>query len=288
MTAKKQNDQEERQVSHDPLDNILNYLRQAANEHGLKVVAAALGVVLVVVGVQTYRSRMQTESSIAWGRLAGMEAKAQVSQQQRGRQLDEIIKQCEEILEKHWETSATPWVRLKLGNARREAGRLEQALAAYRRITEEYGGSTAADMAKPAIAGTLEEMGRYEEAADRYEELASEKGDARYYLNAGRCRQLAGSFDAARQNYRKAREQAGSGASDVTELAQFGLAAAARGDKLTVPDRPADMEMPAGLQGATTGPQGTGSTQKARPETTPQPKGKTTETETRTKGKQTD
>lgn len=279
MTEPTQNQQEEGHAPPDPLENIFSYLRQAAHSYGRMVVAAGVAVVLVVVGVQTYRSRVQSESAVSWAKIGRLENYAQQKGKQKGKQLDSAIKEYETMLEKRWETSATPWILLKLGNARREAGRLNEALSAYRRLREEYGNSMAASMAAPALAGTLEEMGRYEEAAREYEKLAAKENDARYYLNAGRCWQLSGAFEKAKKDYQRAREEAGSERTEISELAEFGLNAVARGDKLTVPDRPAQAQPPTGLQGM-------GTTAPAKGKQGAAPK-QPTDT-TKTKNKQTD
>ncbi len=247
MAKQTQNEQEENQAPPDPLDNVLNYIREAIHQHARTVVAALVGVVLVVVGVQVYRSRVETENSAAWNTLASIERDASSSMRQNGPTKDELIKKCERTLKERRGSAATPWILLKLANLRREAGRLKEALSAYRQLKQEFKESNAAEMAGPPLAGTLEEMGRYEKAAKEYEKLAEAGKDPHYYLNAGRCWQRAGAFEKAQKNYRRAKEEAGSDRPDVTELAEFGLNAVARKDKLTVPERPPQVQPPAGM-----------------------------------------
>ena len=277
MAKQSQNQQEEGQAPPDPLDNVLNYIREGVHEYARTVVIGVVGVVLVVVGVQWYMSQKEAEKNAIWNTMESLEARSRG--QQKGQDKSKTISEYESLLEKHAGSSPTPWVLLKLGNARREAGRLEAALSAYRRLKREYGGSTAAEMAGPALAGTLEEMGRYEEAAKEYEKLAAEEGDPYYYLGAGRCRQLAADFEKAKTNYERAKEEAGDGRTDIVELAEFGLNVVARKDKLTVPEQPADMQTMPGLQGGM---------QRPTPQIAPGKAGKQPAPPAKTKGKKTD
>jgi len=247
MAKQTQNEQEENQAPPDPLDNVLNYIRQGIQEHARTVIAAVVGVVLVVVGVQVYRNWVETENAVAWNTLASIQQGARSLGQQDGPSKDELIEKCETLLEKRWGSQGTPWILLKLANLRREAGRLKQALSAYHRLNREFPGSRAAEMAAAPLAGTLEEMGRYEEAAKEYQKLAEAGKDPHYYLSAGRCWQRAGAFEKAQKNYRRAKEEAGPDRPDVTELAEFGLNAVRRKDKLAVPERPAQAQPPAGM-----------------------------------------
>ena len=204
---------QEQRHTHDPVDRVFQTLREYFHEYGRIALGACLAAVLLVVGIQLYQGRHTAEDSGTWSSLSTLDkytyGSAMQQNSNQGQALSEVIKSCEEILDKRWETSATPWVWLKLANARSEAGRMTEAVAAYRTLMEKYPKSEAARMAEPALAGTLEEMGRYEEAAAEYEKLAEKRDRPDLWFDVARTYQLAGDFPKAQTYYERAKEEAG-------------------------------------------------------------------------------
>jgi len=101
-------------------------------------------------------------------------------------------------------------------------------------VLAEYPDHPVADMARLSLAGCLEEQARYAEAANLHGELAEARLPSHLY-DEGRCWELAGAFDAAREAYRKAAEA--NVPDDVREIAEARLAELANGRPLESPPK---------------------------------------------------
>lgn len=214
-------------------------LSQVWQEYGRTVVVTGAAVAVVLIGYNAYRRRMQEDRSATWQALASLPdpaSYAMMSPQDAEKQRQQVIERCRQILEARWESSATPWVLLRLANAQLDAGRGEEAMVTYRRLMKEYPESTAAETARPALAGALEEMGRYEEAAELYRELAEEQ-DPTHWMDVARNLELAGRVEEAAKCYRKVTESTES-SSELAQAAEYRLTYLKRGEALSVPPPP--------------------------------------------------
>jgi tetratricopeptide (TPR) repeat protein len=198
--------------------------------------AVALCLVMVaILGYKTLALRRQARTLSQWAEVGaapemaayfyGAEAASKLRQ--------EAVKGYERILDESSRTTATPWVMLKLGNLRAMGGDWQGAADAYRRLLKEYPGSRASGPARCGLAAALEQLGQYGDAAALYEQVAR-SGQPMFFLDAGRCRELASDAQAAQAAYATALKEP-TFAQDLRSIAQHRLAAVERGELLTPP-----------------------------------------------------
>jgi len=186
------------------LARFLDRYREPLRRYGRYVVVGLLAALVALLAYRQYRVRALSEQAKSWERLSelpmtGMPAMNPDGAAQIHRS---IIAPCEKLLEERWETDATPWILLKLCAARQSAGRYEEVLEACRELQERFPDHYAAGLAERYVAAALEQSGHYEGAAEAYEKLASEPEESlRFWLDAGRCWELAGRREAARHAY---------------------------------------------------------------------------------------
>jgi tetratricopeptide (TPR) repeat protein len=151
----------------------------------------------------------------------------------------EVVEKCKALLEGGWETSATPWLYLKLAIAQIELGRLKQAAQTFDQLKERYQKHPAYSFASSVHALALEQTGRYMEAAELYRSLAEERKNESVLLwnNAARCMEFAGERDKAQQYYQYAIEDDDSLATfpATARIIKYRLHAIRRGDSLLSP-----------------------------------------------------
>jgi tetratricopeptide (TPR) repeat protein len=144
---------------------------------------------------------------------------------------EQTLRDCRQLLAESAETAATPWLLLKIGNLHATGSQWEKAEETYRRIGEEYPESGAAEAALPARAVALEQLGRYDEAAALYRGLQHKDPD--HLLAAGRCLELGGRREQARETYRRLlRSQA---PERLRQMAEFRLGKLQEGKQLEAP-----------------------------------------------------
>jgi len=264
----------------DIFERLLARARQAAGRYGAYALAAALVLVVALLVHHNYRARLRREQARAWQELSempGLSPNDGTPEWQE--QTRQIISRCKSMLADRWETDATAWVLLKLANAQRAAGELEDALQSYRRLRQEYEGHYAATLTGPNVAGLLEEMGRYREAAAAYEEIAREQGGrSRLWLDAGRSWELAGEREAAIRAYRQIAGSADEADNEAAAIAAGRLDDLEAGRPLLEPPppRPArqtepEQQAPVGEQPAGPAPEGELQSEASAPESEPAP-----------------
>jgi len=212
-------------------------------------IALAIAVLLVIgVVVRTYMLRRGTVTTLQWqrlGELSGTAFPSMLPKDQAEAVREAAIKQCRAILADEPETSATPWVLLKLGGLLAAKQEWAQAAETFERLIRDYPESEAARIARPSLCATLEAMGRYKEAAEAYQKLA-DQGRSHYLLDVGRCRELAGDAEAARRAYSALDDS--DAPAELRALARARLGQIAEGRLLTPPPepkRPKEDEKPA-------------------------------------------
>lgn len=211
------------------------------DEYGRTFVVVAVIAAAVLVAYNAYRKRIQGDEAATWEALSRLPDAANLSRmnpQDARKERQQIVESCQQTLDSRWGTSATPWVLLRLANARRELGNLEAAVAALGRLTEDYPDSRAAGMAKAPMASTLEEMGQYGEAADLYRELAETQGkDSVHWLDVARNLELAGQPQEAMKYYKQVSGNLDE-STDLAQAAAYRLKYLKEGTALTPPPPP--------------------------------------------------
>jgi tetratricopeptide (TPR) repeat protein len=178
----------------------------ARNWLHMVLVVAVAATAVVLWRVYTYRH--QTHVMAAWGELGSLpatELQLLVAPQQAAQVRQEAVTAVEDILQNSPRTSATPWALLQLGSLQADGGNWAAAARAFSDLSTNYPKSEPVAAARAALATSMEGLGKYKEAAAIYKDLAG--GEQPYYLlSAGRCLELAGEPDAARQFYEKLRD----------------------------------------------------------------------------------
>jgi tetratricopeptide (TPR) repeat protein len=197
------------------------------NRYRRHLLIAAAGLLLLLLVTQSYRSKARTERTESWRALSEVRAiplpPDAVDPEEAHARL--VVDACRRILNERWETDATPWAILEMAVAQNKAGDRQGALASYRRLREEYEGHFAALFAAAGHAAALDDDGRIEEAVATYEELASARGDdSLFWLDVGRCLELAGDREGAMGAYERiARAEPEEGAEGASARAAWRL-----------------------------------------------------------------
>ena len=191
-----------------PDEDLLHHLISAVKpfflKNGLHILLTVAVIVLVIVLFKLYGFRAQTRVVEGWEVVATtpdpfMLASYPEREAQALRAAG--IDQCRAILDEGSDTTATPWLLLKVAGLYGSGREWDGARKAYQRVLAEHEDSPAADMARAGLARVLEETGQYTEAAAQYEALAS-GGRPGYLLGAARCMELAGDAKEAGDHYR--------------------------------------------------------------------------------------
>mgnify|MGYP006292662791 CR=1 FL=1 len=118
----KSNESEDRQApteGQDPLHQAWEWF----SEHGEQYVRPALiGLVVLIGGLllyRSYRNKYAAERVQTWQQISELPPLPSSLMRQENPEAarEKIIRQCRQILSERWNTRATPWVLLKLGNA---------------------------------------------------------------------------------------------------------------------------------------------------------------------------
>ena len=173
----------------------------------LHIIFALALVAAGVMGWHIYQLRQESKVMAAWSELGSLPANElqfmgqpeQVSQLRK-----EAMTATQDVVQHPAQKSAVPWALLQLGSLQADGGDWAAAAGTFTELTTKHPESEAAGAARAALATSLESLGKYKEAAVEYEALAG--GEQAYFLLcAGRCRELAGETDAAKQLYTKLR-----------------------------------------------------------------------------------
>ena len=225
----------EEPTEEDILGHLTERLWPFLVRNALHIAVAVCLVMVAIIGYKTLALRREARALSQWAEVGaapeiaayfyGPEAASELRQ--------EAVKSYERILDEGARTTATPWVMLKLGNLRAVGGDWQGAADAYRRLLKKYPENPAAGPARCGLAAALDQLGQYGEAAALYEQVAR-SGQPMFFVDAGRCRELASDAQAAQAAYRRALEEP-TLAQDQRSIAQDRLAAAERGELLTPP-----------------------------------------------------
>ncbi|MHC4591653.1 MAG: tetratricopeptide repeat protein [Planctomycetota bacterium] len=219
---------------HEVLAHLLAQARAFLLRNGLHIALVVCLLLLAVVVAKTHALRRTTRTLKQWEAIgANPEIAAYLyGPENAAMALERAIQQCRAILAEEPETTATPWVLLKLANLYASGQQWVRARSTYQKLMDEYAGTAAAAAAAGGLAVALEELKDYGGAGDMYERLA-ENGPLRYLLDAGRSRELAGDAPGAEANYKRLLD---SQASDrLRSLAEARLAELAQGRLLGPP-----------------------------------------------------
>ncbi len=214
------------------------------NRYRRHLLIAAAGVLLLLFGIQNYRSTARTERTESWRALSEVRGilpppDAADPEAARARLAVDAYRR---ILDERWETDATPWVILEMAMAQSKAGDRQGALASYGRLYEEYEGHFAALFGRAGYAPALDDEGRIEEAVAAYERLASARGDdSLFWLDVGRGLELAGDREGAMGAYERIARAEPEGADGASARAAWRLNRLKAGEPLLgpVPPEPA-------------------------------------------------
>lgn len=196
----------------DALDAFVQRLRPFAQQYGRGALIALAAVLVVYFAWHGYRGKARAQRAASWEALSGLPATDQpyMKRDEAEEMFLQAIDGCQEILDEHWKTDATPWVLLKMASAQGFAGLHEDALATHLRLQEEYPSHLAARISAPNLAGTMEQLGRYRDAATEYERIARQQGEhSSLWADAARCWEMAGEKEAALRAYEKVAQEEG-------------------------------------------------------------------------------
>jgi len=206
-------------------DLILKKARLHVERYSWHIISAAVCLAVVVLMTVAYRNRIQSEDTDSWNRFNSLPGAARGVSGEKAKEIsEEIIKACNDILDNHWKSTATPWVLLKLANAQLKTGKAEDAAGNYRKLMDSYSKHLAARLAKRLYGCALEEQKKHAEAAKWFERVdESETGDfkARLYWDAGRNYERSDSSEEAVEAYREVLELVPEG--PLAELSRFRL-----------------------------------------------------------------
>lgn len=200
---------------HPPADDFLENLYEQVHDYTQRywrhVLVVVLAIIVVLMGYQSYTTRLRTEEAQTWNQISDLPALNQLMfRRDREKQHQQIIDSCKKMLSKRWQSGATPWVLLKLANVQLAADRLGAARETLDRLNRDYPNHYATGMATKTRAALLEDMRRYEEAANLYAKLARNAGEGSpLWVDAGRARELAGDKDGAIEAYAEVVEATG-------------------------------------------------------------------------------
>jgi len=226
----------------DILGPLVEKLKAFVWKNGLHVLLVAGVIVIAVLTVRIWQLHARARTLSQWatlGRLAQTPFLMLYPPDQAGEMRQAALAECNDILNSQKKTSATPWIRLQMANLLASGGQWAEAARAYERILEDYPHKPVAEVARQGLAVALEATGQYDQAGALYERLA-ETGPARYLVDAGRCRELAGDVPAARAAYEKALR--GDITADLRAPAEARLARLAAGRLLSLPPEPQTAE----------------------------------------------
>ncbi len=226
----------------DILGPLVEKLKAFVWKNGLHVLLVAGVIVIAVLTVRVWQLHATARTLSQWatlGRLSQTPFLMLYPPDQAMEMRQAALAECSQILDSQKKTSATPWIRLEVANLLASGGQSTQAAKAYERIVEDYPQKPVAEMARQGLAVALEATGQYNQAGAVYERLA-ETGLARYLVDAGRCRELAGDVPAARAAYEKA--LGGDITADLRPLAEARLARLEAGQPLSPPPEPEPSE----------------------------------------------
>ncbi|NLW50137.1 MAG: tetratricopeptide repeat protein [Candidatus Brocadiaceae bacterium] len=220
-------------------DIILRFLERAKavlQKNGLHILLVVLAVTVVVLLYRTHLLRQKARAYDSWELLGGLHDPVDLlfrpaADAEAVR--NEELAMLSEALDRPGDSRARPWLLLTQGALLAANGRRDEALAAYEQVKKRHPES--ALLADSATAVVLEEAGGYAEAAAVCERLAP--GLPACWIDAGRCRELAGEPEKARAAYERAlREDL---EKTLEGLAAARLAALDRGALLPPPPHPA-------------------------------------------------
>ena len=188
------------------LEKLFERYRAPLRRYGRFVLLGLAAVIVALLAYGQRNAKARSEQVQSWQGLGDLPPADLLSfDPERSAQLRrQVIERCNRMLKDRWETDATPWIMLKLGNAQQSAGLHKEALETYRKLKDRFPDHLAATLAERDRVAALEEMGRYVQAARACEALAAKHGeDLRFWLDAGRCWELAGNTQAALGAYEK-------------------------------------------------------------------------------------
>jgi tetratricopeptide (TPR) repeat protein len=199
------NTRHQRPPDSDSLEQLYEQVHDYVVTYWRHMLVVVLAIIVALMGYQSWRNRLRAEEARTWRRLGELPAlNALMFRRDSEKQQQQIIETCKEILGKRWQTSATPWVLLKLANAQLASKRLGAARETLQRLNRDYSDHYATRMATKAQATLLEDLRRYKEAAALYTRMAKNADEhSPFWLDAGRARELAGDKEGALAAYEK-------------------------------------------------------------------------------------
>lgn len=199
------NNQNTSSSDQDPMQDLLQAVQSAAERHWRHLLVVLLAIIAVLLGYHNWRSRKDAELAETWRALNQMPPIQSLRyQQDRQKRLDEVITKCKSILSERWDTSATPWVLLKLGNAQIQAERMLAADKTLATLQRDFPEHYAAKMAQTIRGGVKEDIKEYEKAARIYSEVARQQaGESDQWVDTGRAWEMAGKKKLALSAYDK-------------------------------------------------------------------------------------
>jgi len=213
------------QEAHETFGRLLEQVTGFLRRRWRLISPSVVAVVVLATVFYAYHNKLLVEETQSWREAAPILLLTDLMGMGGSRAAEvhrEVVQACRSILESRWRTSATPWVLLKLANAEYALGRLNDAVETYETLLAEHRAAPASTMARPSYAALLEDLGRYDEAAQVYEALAEdEQGISRFWIDAGRSRELALKKDLAQKNYRRFLDS--NGAAGLRKLARARL-----------------------------------------------------------------
>lgn len=231
-------------VHHGPEEAAMAALKVFREKYAWHTLSILLGVLILLFVVKGYQNRRAADRRSSWSHLEalgsvypGMPAKK--AEEER----DRIVTGCQNILNDHWKTSATPWVMLKMARTQLGAGKPADAAKSFKKLIDEYGDRLPARLAWRLYGCALEEDAKYKGAAQWFEKVAPRlTGDmkARVLWDAGRNYESAHDRGAAQKAYNEVVKL--DPKSELGRLAEYRLEALKLGE--TAPSEAAPAEKP--------------------------------------------
>ena len=223
-------------------ERLLRLGKDLIGRYGRPVAVCVAVVAIALLVHRIYTIKRSSEERSSWQELSaipGITLPMSLAGEDGIAQVKQLAKRCQQILDSHWETSATPWAFLKLGNLQYSAGLLADATTTYQRLIGDHPGHVAAETARSCLAALLEDRGLYNESAELCLHLAEQTSqNAAFFLHAGRNYELAGNREKARESYLLLLGKQAEDAADSREVAEWRLGRLEKGELFSLPPPP--------------------------------------------------
>lgn len=215
-------------------ERLLQGLKGFAEKYSWHILIIFVAVVVAIMAAKGYHNRKQADAIDSWAQLSTLPPVSPWMPEKEAKRLrQETITRCNEILQNHWRTSATPWVLLRLATTELDAGQPAEAARHFKTLIDSYGSETPGRLALRLYGCALEEEKKYAEAGAWFQSIENRVPEglkAQVLWDAGRNFDLADQKGPAERAYRRAIELEPEG--PLASLSRYRLDAMARGEQI--------------------------------------------------------